>query len=339
MSDVVSTEAQEAQQDALVTTTPAEYPIHLVGLDSDEDGEKLGYEVSALTNSISQHMNLSSLAGITVAKDFAAGVMTLDHGYPVPPGTRYPKSARQGIAMTPIVVRDGQIKSHMIFRAEDVAGLLTPEDAAAHAWALQVVAYECAQVTVRHGFHTRFPDVLLRQQLPIIDLMRWTVITNSWEAFAATSLSVRIGQDPTAKHEEDFLQLLEQAAPMANRLVSEYRQHGNINAVLRGVFEVWGALIKYAGYLLGALDGTGKSIDDLPVAAGVLKDHWFRPALDVLNETFVNLAKNFANWESSLAFEPIGNIAQELVAATGLHITRLPDGQAHVHIPMTPATS
>lgn len=328
----------EAPIQTLLTTTPADYPIHLVGIESKDEGEKLGYEVAALTNSISQHMNLSSLDGITIAKDFVSGIMALDHGYPLPPSVRYPRSARQGISMTPIVVRDEQIKSHMIFKESDVAGLLTPDNAEAHAWALQVVAYECAQVAVRGGFHQRFPDVLLRQQLPIIDLLRWTVITNSWEAFAATSLSVRIGQDPTAKLVEEFLQILDQAPAMTNHLVSEYRQHRNVDAVLRSVFEVWGTLIKYAGYVLGALDGMGKSIDDLP-AAGALKDHWFRPALDALNGTFVGLAKDFGRWESSLVFEPIGNLAQELVASTGLHITRLPDGQAHVHIPMTPATS
>ena len=336
MSDAVSA---QAPKDPLVTTTPAEYPIRLVGLDSKDEGEKLGYEVAALTNSISQHINLSSLDGITVTKDFMQGMMSLDHGYPVQPNLRPAKSAREGISLSPIVVREGQIKSHMIFREADVAGLLTPENAEAHALALQVVAYECAQVAVRNGFHVRFPDVLLRQQLPIIDLMRWTTITNSWEAFASTSLSVSIGENPTAKHETAFLELLEKCPVISNRLVAEYRQHRNVDAVLRGSFEVWGTLIKYAGYLLGALDGTGKKIEDLPVAAGVLDGHWFRPALDALNETFVSLAKDFGRWESSLAFEPIGDLTQELVASGGLHITRLPDGQAHVHIPMTPATS
>lgn len=337
MSDAVS---PEVSQSSLITTTPAEYPIRLVGLQrSQEDSEKLGYEVSALTNSISQHMNLSALDGITISHDFMGGLMSLDHGYPIHPHMRPAKSARDGISLSPIVVREGNIKSHMVFREEDVAGLLTPEDAEAQAWAMQVVAYECAQVTVRSGFHARFPDVLLRQQLPIIDLLRWTVITNSWDAFAATSLSVSIGKNPTAQHEEAFLHLLGHCQEFSNQLVSDYRTHRNVDAVLRGQFEMWGTLIKYAGYLLGALDGTGKTISDLPVAAGILEGHWFRPALDALNETFVSLAKEFGRWESSLVFEPIGDLAQNLVASAGLHITRLPDGQAHVHIPMTPATS
>lgn len=337
MSDAAS---PEEIQNPLVTTTPAEYPIRLVGLQhSPEDSERLGYEVSALANSISQHMNMSALDGITIANDFMAGLSTLDHGYPVPPNMRPAKSARDGISISPMVVREGQIKSHMIFREEDVAGLLTPDNDLSHAWALQVVAYECAQVTVRNGFHVRFPDVLLRQQLPIIDLMRWTAITSSWEAFAATSLSVSIGQNPTDSHEEAFLDLLERCPAISNKLVSDYRSHRNVDAVLRGSFELWGTLIKYAGYLLGALDGTGKQINDLPKASSALENHWFRPALDALNENFVALAKDFGRWESSMVFEPIGDLAQELVASAGLHITRLPDGQAHVHIPMTPATS
>jgi len=337
MSHAVSTEATETP---LVTTTPAEYPIRLVGLQrSKEESEQLGYEVSALANSISQHMNLSALDGITISHDFMAGLMSLDHGYPVNPNMRHAKSARDGISLSPIVVRDGQIKSHMIFREEDVSGLITSDDAEAQAWAMQVVAYECAQVTVRNGFHVRFPEVLLRQQLPIVDLLRWTVITNSWDAFAATSLSVSIGQNPTEQHEAAFLELLERCPAYSNQLVSDYRTHRNVDGVLRGQFELWGTLIKYAGYLLGALDGTGKTIKDLPLASGVLENHWFKPTFDALSEIFVALAKEFGRWENSMVFEPIGDLAQNLVASAGLYITRLPDGQAHVHIPMTPATS
>lgn len=329
----------EAVPQTPVTTTPAEYQIRLVGFESQEEGEQIAHEVSALANSISLHLNLSSLDGITIAKDYMGGLMSLDRGYSFPQNIRPSKDAREGISNSPIVVREGLIKHHMVFNANDVAGLLTPDNVEAHQWALQVVAYECAQVAVHDGFHRRFPDVLLRQQLPIIDLMRWTAISSSWDAFASTALSARMGENPIHKHEQAFLELLAQCPSISHQMVSEYRRHQNVDLVLRSVFEVWGTLVKYAGYLLGALDSTGQKIEDLPRAAETLEGHWFRPALDTLNEHLVALAKTFGQWESSLAFEPIGDLVEELVASTGLHITRLPNGQAHIHIPMTPATS
>lgn len=335
MSDAATAEITHHQP---LTSTPDEYPLRLVGFQSQDEAEKLGLEVSAVTNSISQHFNLSSLDGITIAPDIGAGLVGLDHGYPVPQNLRPAKSARDGISYAPLVVRDNQVKTHIIFRASDVSGLLTPEDADAHAWSLQVVGYECAQVTVRHAFYQRFPDVR-NQQLPILDLMRWTAITNAWEAFACSSLSASMGENPTPKHSTEFLRLLAQCPSISNKVVADYRNHRNVDHVLRGVFEVWGTLVKFAGYFLGALDSTGKKIEDFPEIAAVLEGHWFKPALDSLQETFVSLAKDFGRWESSVVFEPIGNLTQELVASAGLHITPLPDGTAHVHIPMTPATS
>lgn len=335
MSEQANADALPAE---LATTVPADFPIRLIGYETQEEGERIGYAAASVISALSRRIDMRDLDGITVAKDFRRAAEGLDIGVPGHHNLRQTKGPRLGVSMTVPVMRENKIKSHMLFNDADLQGLLVPEDISATAWPVQVLALECAHVLVRSAFNARFPDVILRQQLPVLDLMRWTAITTSWDAFASASLSAPFGENQIEKLEKAFLEALEQAPNDSNNQVIEYRKHANVDAVLGGVFEVWGTLTKIAGYLLGTLDGRGKKLEDCPAVITALEGHPFKPVIEKLNEIFISLAKDFGRWENSTVFEPIGDLVQGLVENAGLHITRLPEGKLYVHIPHTPAT-
>ncbi len=78
--------------------------------------------------------------------------------------------------MTPAVMRDGQIKSHIVFDASLLLAL-EDENHEFYSRAFHMVAHECAHVEVTARFDEAFPGILLRPSAANYhDHCRWDII-------------------------------------------------------------------------------------------------------------------------------------------------------------------
>jgi hypothetical protein len=237
--------------------------------------------------------------------------------------------------MTPSVLRDGMLKSHILLNAHVVEVIHDPSHENFEL-ALHVIAHECAHVEVTAKFDAAFPGVLLRERPPDLRVaLRRQVICACWDEYAATSLSAGIGADPTDGYEETFLLHAAEARQTANNHIKQYRTHGNVNRVLSEVYGTYGNLLKFAAYHLGNLDGQGIAVKDRPKTVEAMAGHWFAPYFAQLDAACQAVARSYGRWSNQEPFEAIGDIADELVRAGGVFFNYLRPGELYIDIPFT----
>ena len=161
--------------------------------------------VGTCIRELSRQFDLSRLDGVTVAYDYAQALLDLDRGYETNFRLTPSDTHVVGIAMTPSVIRDGTLKSHVLLNAAYMAPL---EDFKHEhfGFVLHTISHECAHVEVTHKFDAAFPGFLLRTAHADARIgYRWQIILACWDEYAATLLSAGFGAEPTEGYEDTFL--------------------------------------------------------------------------------------------------------------------------------------
>ena len=275
---------------------------------------------------------------MTIAYDYAQALLDLDRGYETSFRLTPSDTHVVGIAMTPSVIRDGTLKSHVLLNAEYMAALEDFESEV-FGFVLNTIAHECAHVEITHRFDTAFPGFLLRTAHPDARIgYRWQIILACWDEYAATMLSARFGTEPTEGYEDTFLKSLRDTRQQANDHIKAYRIHGSINQILGEVYVGHGALMKFAAYHLGNLRGLGRELSEMPRTIAALKGHWFAPYFTRLDDALKDIEKDYGKWTDKASFEVVGDLADELLAEGGVHYKSRPNGGLGIDIPLTTET-
>ena len=99
-----------------LTTIPTDLGLTVKGFENEEGARELGHAVLDAIMLFGRFMDLSALDGVTVAIDYDQALSDLDRGLPgLRPLTRSNTAEMQGVAMSPAVMRDGQVKTHLVF--------------------------------------------------------------------------------------------------------------------------------------------------------------------------------------------------------------------------------
>jgi hypothetical protein len=318
--------------------TAPDFTVSVRAFDTEERATQLAHLVGAYIRELSRYIDLRGLDGITIAADYNQALLDLDRGYVTSHRLTPSDEFVIGVAMTPSVIRNGKVKSHILLNAMIGAAL---EDAKAQNFgmAFHTLAHECAHVEITQRFDSAFPGTLL-QSVPndARDAFRWQIIMACWDEYAATRISAPIGHDPTPGYEESFILALNETRPKANNLIKAYRLHGDVNQIMAEVYGAYGNLMKFAAYHLGNMAGRGLSLADLPKTRIALDGHWFASYFERLDVLCKHIAEDYGKWGDRSRFEALGDLADELVVAGGLIVSLLADGRLRVDIPFTPET-
>jgi hypothetical protein len=342
MTDATPTEipaAGTAAAEIPPPTAPENISISLRSFDTEEHARAFGDLVATYVRTLSRYINLTTLDGITIAFDYTQALLELDRGYETKHKLTPSEGIVLGVAMTPAVIRDGKIKSHMLFNA----GVLLPledERNEFYEQALHTLAHECAHVEVTERFNAAFPGVLLQSKQPNAHAhYRWEIIKACWDEYAVTQICAPFGQRPTDGYEETFITALAETRSRANALIKAYRSHFNLEQITAEIYGVYGDLLKFASYHLGNMVGLGLTLDDLPKTKAALDGHWFDPYFDKLKQASADIAADYGKWTDRSAFEALGDLADEIVVDGGVIISgHQDDGGFYVDIPFTPET-
>lgn len=310
--------------------------IRVLGI--EQDTSTLTTMLGRIFTNIGRGLDLSSLDGVTFAVDYPAALRDLDRGYKSS-HTLTPSGGRvSGVAMTPTVIRNGELKSHMVFDLNVFVGML---DDGHSGRVVQLLAHECAHVEANAQFDKAFPNVLLRQQVNYRDGLRSQIILACWDEYIACLRSAPWGDDPRSEYERTFLEHLRVAREEADTFITEYRTHGDVSRVIYEVSEVYSNLMKYAAYFIGNEVGHGRDWRDSESVRDSLADHWFLPFLERLESALDAIARQRGEWQDRSAFEAIADLGEELMEEGGMRIYDSPahPGQIGVDIPLTPQTT
>jgi hypothetical protein len=320
------------------TTVPA-YSMSLSGWD-EETCRKVGDILSSIVRALSRYIDMERLAGITVAADYPAALAGLDRGYETSHVLTPTTELGIGIAMTPAVVRDGVIKSHIVFNAALLWPLLEGQEHELWPQTFYTISHECAHVEVTKVFDEAFPGVLLQHRFGDIDeSFRWQVIKACWDEYAACRISAPFeAPDTLAGLEETFVLALNTTRLSANAHIRDYRLHGDIDRVWAEVAGRYGDIMKFASYLLGHVHGRAEDKNLPSRSQEQLKDHWFAPYFARLETALEAIWTDYGQWTDQGAFQRIGDILHDVVREGGLIVDRVPEGGYYVDIPFTPET-
>lgn len=306
---------------------------------AEEDrARSFGNLVALYVRELSRSLDLSTLDGITVAFDYPQALLELDRGYPATVQLTPSRDTVTGIAMTPSVLRNGVLKSHIVLDAGYVMALEEP-DHEFFGLSLHTLAHECAHVEITAAFDRAFPNVLLRERSAgMHEGMRQDIIQTCWDEYAVCSIVAGMGADPLPGYEETLVKAVGEARARANDFIRKYRVHADVGQMLQEVCGVYGNLLKFASYFAGTLAGQGKGLNDTPAAHDALVGHWFEPYYDRLTVVMAALAERYPHWESRSEFDPVADLFEDIVRAGGVSMTPLPDGGIYADVPFSAET-
>lgn len=227
------------------------FDIKVVGVPKE-----LELEIRKLLNSVldmvSQRINLIDLDGLTFAIDYHQALLDLDRGYE----TNYKLTPSNdhgiGIAMSPCVMRNKKLKTHIVINAEAFLSALKISGIA-----INTIAHECAHVELNRMYDEAFPGTLLRKRENVLDHFRTECMLTCWNEFGACWRSASFGPTEFLFYEAAFLPALKETRAAANAAIMKYRTHGDIETVASNVCELYQSLLKYSAYHLGNLHGHG----------------------------------------------------------------------------------
>lgn len=315
-------------------TLPEGVKIHLIGIEEQLEAS-LHDMLKAFLLYNGDFLNLAGLDGLTFAADYRQALLNLNRGYDTKFVLTPTEDYGVGIAMSPSVLREGVLKSHIVINAQAFLGALLENR---KALAINMVAHECAHVELNHLYEAKFPGILLRRKVDIIDQLRIESVLTCWGEFGACWRSALIGPTELCEYELPFLEALANARSNANLAIREYRTHAKIERVINEACGFYHGLMKYSAYHLGNLHGHDHDWRNVQTTADSLKGHWFLPFFERLEAACKALAANYGAWLDSQPFDVLGDVAQDLVAAGGLRFERHEDGRVSLDIPLTADT-
>ena len=241
--------------------------------------------------------------------------------------------------MTPSVLREGEVKAHIVFSAPWILPLHSEEDTHEARQAAYLVAHECGHVENLKHLDEAFPETILQirysdAEQGMLEMAAYPL----WEEYAACRASSLFGPDQAAILSETILFALAGARSKCDDAICRYRIHGDVDRVLQEAGEPLFKPLRMTAYLLGHLDGQGLDMCEVPEVRDRLNGSPYAEFTQPLWEALRKLWVERGKWSSRSAFDPLKNVARDLYADGGMFLERLPDGRLYVDIPYTPNT-
>jgi hypothetical protein len=307
---------------------------NLIGFSSNDDARAAADRVAQAINQLSSELNLSlaGLDGVTIAHDYDAALAQLDRGYQVSaPLTRTNDSDAQGCAMAPLVMRNGEVMSHLVLSAFIVPLIAAPQSGVDGKY---ILGHELAHVH-EHYFRNRvLPNTLLKVRITKADeAFLHELADTCWGEYVACIFSAPIHPEQAKLFEMPLLELLPKA-----RYEIEAAKKGWL--VDRDIAKFWQragttvySLLKYFSYLLGHAAGLSQSIGDIaPETWSLLNSNaWLLSSVEGLNRELSRMYETFDEWKSLAVFEPLKQLERTLFADCGIGIADR-DGSLYVSL-------
>lgn len=339
MADLEQPEPGIATEAEAASTYPMATNISLSGpFGAEEEATQFAYKLIGIFSHLGKHIDLSKIDGVTVSSQYREALADLDRGME---GLRPLQASSEedgviGVAMAPAVIRDGVVKTHLVFDINYIWWASDP-DSELFSLAIHTLAHECAHVEVTATLDRAFPGLRMRQRYEdFIEQFRGEVIDACFEEYAVTRICAGMGSNPIAGYRQTFVTSLESTDAAADAAVTAYRTHADLDQVMAQVPPLYGNLIKWASYLIGTMHGLGIKVSDQEELAAALSDHWFAEHFEKLEAAYEALWSRWGEWSDKSEFSVLGDIAIDALDHGGLILTKQENGGVHVDIPFRP---
>jgi len=267
--DEDETQLSDEDWQAFLNSNPStlpEFAYTFRGFDDEATRNALVAAMSPLASFMSRLHPMHGLAGITVATDYREALAGIDRGIEtsdVPEPTA--ESFGTGVAMSLGVVRDGRLRTVVVFEASIILALLS-EDPELRALSTHTFMHEMGHVAEHSLDDARFGEAMVRPFTDRYEFQLYRLSHDCWGEYYASRLSAPWGADAMP----GLLELLRGSLEQLRERVGTARQStGSFmgernNEAARAIIGEVSQLMKYAGYVIGHARGA----DVAPIEAG-----------------------------------------------------------------------
>jgi hypothetical protein len=321
---------------------PENTQVSVNGFHDPALGEQLARAVSGIVLELGRYIDLSRLDGVTVGVDYDAALSAIDRGMEgLRPLSRSNTAEMQGVAMSPAVVRDGSVKTHLVFDAAPLVALISAEaNDDERAGSIGIIAHECAHVEVTAQKEEAIPEARLGTRIEGYERALYFPLAEVfWDEYAACRLSAAFSRPQLPSFAELTTSTSVSARETANAAIREYRLHGDLHRLLGEAGPPLFAPLKAVCYLLGTMDGLELTWADVPDVWPIVQANGYESLIADLHAVLLELWATQETWQPDLdTFNPLLNIASRTFESSGISIKSNPDGSGKIDVPFTVET-
>lgn len=280
---------------------------------------------------------LDDLDGIVVARDYPGELKSLerDRGGA---GGRTDDGLGLGVAKAVPVERDGARRTVLVFDAAFALGLLNEDEEICNR-ALGIVLHELWHLherRIRNRIWANAPPASLDGAERFF--LQWAEVL--WEEYSANRQVASLDPNYGAAMAESIRTGLKRAQPEVERAIKRYRVDGDFNSAFRAAQQEYDFLIRAVAYMLGNLDGNGRTIDEVApglkeaIAASTMSDFWpvAERELQTLHERFPD------GWPDLSIFRPLIAAVAQLFVRIGVEVAPSEDHGIKARFPIRAET-
>lgn len=322
------------QNEDMPTPVPIRFPLHFPDSADEETAKRIGAAVQAIVSAVSELIPLGRLEGITFANDYEGALARLDRGFGATTPLR-PMDEKFGlsVAMAPIVLRDGILKTHIVMMG-GIGHALIGRDERNRGRAIYMLITQLAQAGCLELVEQALPGFNLTR-IEGFEGQRYACVDPAWSGYLASRVSAVFDEDAGPGYLELLLTALAHAQKELLDARLDYRFHGDLTKLLDISFAHIRAILTFAATLVGHYDGLEQSpFDPEGKLDAALEKLSLRAWFDVYQSDLRKLWDRRGAWESRDEFLPLASHVDRILWQFGMFPWRMPDGMFRVEVPL-----
>jgi hypothetical protein len=293
---------------------------------------------------VGQYIDISTLDGVTIAVDYDEALRNLDRGVEgLPSETRTNDEDLAGVGKGVVVMRDGVVKTHIVFSAGPICPIVIEEaerNEDDFRTAIAIIAHECAHVEENAYREDHFPGVhFWRPSGHFIRDHQQHFAEAWWGEYAVCRLSAGFAVQEEARFRDNLALRLTGCRLKVRDAIRSYRRHRDVVRVFNEVGGIILEPLRIASYWIGHQDGISETEILRDVACDVpTEDQAFVAAIGRLAEQLRRLWDTRGEWKNYDALIDLGALGFDLLQQFSVQATPQSDGQAYINVPYTADT-
>jgi len=179
------------------------------------------------------------------------------------------------------------------------------------------------------------PEMLLRRVEDEWEAWLYSHMHTAWIAYFASRISARFNPEVASGYRNIMLAVLEKARETIPRERLAYRSHGDLHQFLELSISSIGAVMTYAGTLLGHCDGLCQPVyDDNGCLTQVLETMGLQLWVDALRRDLARLFERRDEWKSVQEFLALNRHIERVFWQFGVFPWRNDQGKVRIEIPL-----
>lgn len=310
------------------------YSITFLDCANQEAAEKIAATVNVVVAEMSRLLPLTRLDHITFAEDYDAALRSLDRGFPASsPLVPTESEIGTGVAMAPLVIREGVAKVCIVMRAW-LGYALIGEEREGQTLAIHTLANQLAHVACVGLIDQALPGALLSRVDDNWERWLYSYMHGAWTAYFASRISATFCPCIGSSYRDTLLALLRKTKEDIPRERLDYRVHGNLDRFLEATISSIGTAMNWAAQVMGHYDGLSESVyDEDGNLRKALKEIGLLAWMDTFGRDLSKLFERRGQWESVQEFLAMNRHIERVLWPFGVFPWRNEEGQVRVEIP------